>query len=159
MRWVFVLFLASVFLSSCAVKQVREPERVPEKKMKEIKTPRKKKQRAVTYPYPPVKGTIIRKDRGIYIKTRCGAFVRAVEGGRVIYAGKDVNAYGWVVIVEQRDGFISVYGRLGKPWVSKGEQVKVRQVLGRVGKYRTSCGLYYELRDKRGNPVRLRVKW
>ncbi|MDQ7039007.1 MAG: M23 family metallopeptidase [Aquificota bacterium] len=103
--------------------------------------------------YPPVKGEKIRMGRGVFIRTRCGAFFRSVGEGKVIYAGRDVGNFGWVVMVRQTDGFVAVYGKTGKPWVRTGERVKARQVLGRVGKGRKGCGIYFELRNRRGDPV------
>ncbi len=102
----------------------------------------------------PVSGERLKEGRGLFIRTRCGKFFRAVEGGKVVYVGKDVENFGWVIVVEQWDGFVSVYGKVKKPWVKTGERVKPRQVLGRVGRTRRRCGLYFELRDPVGNPVR-----
>ncbi len=80
--------------------------------------------------------------------------MRSVEAGRVVYAGKDLESFGWVVIVKQVDGFASVYGKLKKVWVRMGEKLKARQVIGRVGKSSQGCGVYYELRDRVGRPVK-----
>lgn len=104
--------------------------------------------------YAPLKGYPSKLDRGFVIRSSCDKYVRAVESGRVVYSGKDISSYGWVVIVEQTDGFVSVYGRMSKPWVRTGEKVKRRQVVGKVGRLKSSCGVYYELRDHEGNPVR-----
>lgn len=109
--------------------------------------------------YPPARGTVEDAGRGLFIRTGCNDYVRAVEEGRVVYSGRDVGGYGWVVIIEQRDGLVSVYGKMGRPWVRAGERVKVRQVIGKVGKGRGVCGLYYELRDRKGDPVEPRIRW
>ncbi|WP_457600720.1 murein hydrolase activator EnvC family protein [Hydrogenivirga sp.] len=101
----------------------------------------------------PVKGAVYKSGRGVFIKTRCSGFVRAVQSGKVAYSGRDLGNYGWVVIVEQEDGFVSVYGKLGKPWVKSGERVRNRQVIGRVGRVKDACGVYYELRNSTGEPV------
>lgn len=134
------LLLALLLLASCAPKVVKvEKPTIP------------------TY-YKPVKGEILKKKRGVFIRSRCGEFVRAVEAGEVVYAGRDLNNYGWVVIIKQKDGLVSVYGKLGKPWVRAGERVRSRQVIGRVAKGRMGCGLYYELRNSRGEPVEVRMR-
>jgi septal ring factor EnvC (AmiA/AmiB activator) len=104
--------------------------------------------------YAPVKGVIKEQERGFFIQTRCGEFFRSVEAGKVVYSGRDVDNYGWVIIIEQKDGNVGVYGRVGKPWVNQGERVKVRQVIGKVGKFKGICGLYFEVRDKTGKPLR-----
>ncbi len=137
----FLLLAVILFLSSCAQKVDRHAE---------TKGP--------IY-YPPVKGSVENMGRGLFIKSRCGDYVRAVETGRVVYSGRDLENYGWVVIIEQKDGYISVYGKMGKPWVKTGEKVKVRQVIGKVGRRRGICGLYYELRRKDGQPVKPSIRW
>ncbi|GEM_PF-2336605 len=104
--------------------------------------------------YAPVKGNLKEDERGFYIQTRCGEFFRSVEEGKVAYSGKDVNNYGWVIIVEQMDGYVAVYGKVGKPWVNQGEKVRARQVLGKVGKSKGNCGIHFELRDSSGKPVK-----
>jgi septal ring factor EnvC (AmiA/AmiB activator) len=50
----------------------------------------------------------------------------------VLYAGDDLKGYGWVVMVEQEDGYITVYTRAERVFVKKGESVKKSQVLGRL---------------------------
>lgn len=109
--------------------------------------------------YPPVDGKVQRVERGLLIRTECGKYVRAVEGGKVLYSGKDVGGYGWVVVVEQEDQLLSVYGGMDSSWVKTGERVKVRQVVGKVGKNREGCGLYYELRSREGNPLEPAIRW
>lgn len=133
------ILLALLLLASCAPKMVKV----------EVPTP--------VY-YKPVIGEVVKERRGVFIRSRCGEFVRAVEAGDVIYAGKDLENYGWIVIIRQEDGFVSVYGKLDKPWVRMGERVKSRQVIGRVARGRNGCGLFYELRDSRGEPVEVRMR-
>ncbi len=71
--------------------------------------------------YAPAKGSVEPRERGFFIRTGCGKFVRAVESGRVIYSGRSVESYGWIVIVSQRDGLVSVYGNMSEAWVRTGE--------------------------------------
>jgi len=101
----------------------------------------------------PVKGEPVLSGRGLFIRAKCGDYVRAVEAGRVVYAGKDIGSYGWVIIVRQDDGYASVYGRLSRRWVFPGERVKRRQIIGEVGRTKGRCGVYYELRNSLGDPV------
>ncbi len=131
------LFLL-VFLTSCAT---RSPKVV------------KEKPEAPVY-LSPLKGSLEVIGRGVFIRSRCGDFVRAVAEGRVVYSGKDVDNFGWVVMVEQKDGFLSVYGKINNPWVRSGERVKRRQVIGKAGRWKDACGVYYELRDKEGKPLK-----
>jgi len=57
---------------------------------------------------PPVEGKISKVPKGVEIHASCSAPVKAVEDGRVIYSGGDLQAYGNMVIVEH-DTFISLY--------------------------------------------------
>jgi hypothetical protein len=99
----------------------------------------------------PVKGIPIRSHRGYFIKSACGEFFRAVERGKVLYTGNDLKFYDWVVMVEQEDGYITVYTRAERVFVKKGEIVKKGQVLGKVGKQGQDCGIGLELRLKDGS--------
>lgn len=137
------LLLFVVFLSGCA--GVRVEREVPSG------------ERVLIY-RAPVYGKILSKERGVFIVSRCGEFFRAVEGGRVLYAGRDVGSYGWVVILRQVDGNVSVYGKAKKLWVKGGERVKARQVLGRVGEERGRCGIYFEVRNARGEAVEFSLR-
>ncbi len=102
---------------------------------------------------PPVRGSYERRERGYYIKTPCDAFFRSVEDGTVLYSGDDLKQYAWVIMVEQVDGYISVYARAGSSFVRKGEKVKKGQVLGKVGREENACGILYELRAKDGSSL------
>jgi len=135
MRWISPLALLLLLLSCAPKKRVEKP--VPAKPVY----------------YMPVRGEPVLSGRGLFIKAKCGEYVRAVEAGRVVYAGKDIGSYGWIIIVHQEDGYASVYGRLSKRWVRPGERVKGRQIIGEVGRAKGSCGVYYELRNSAGDPV------
>ncbi|WP_448583362.1 peptidoglycan DD-metalloendopeptidase family protein [Thermocrinis sp.] len=87
------------------------------------------------------------------MKTSCDEFFRALDNGRVLYAGDDIKSYGLVVMVEQENGYISVYTRAGSLFVKKGEKVKNAQVLGKVGRHGEKCGIGFELRLQDGSPV------
>ena len=143
MRSLLVIISASLLLS-CTVKTVKV-EREPLTK------------REIVY-YAPVKGAVQEEGRGYFINARCGAFFRAVEGGKVAYSGKDLDNYGWIIIVEQEDGNVGVYGKVGKPWVNQGEKVKRRQVLGKVGRSKGKCGIYFEVRNSQGKPVNITLR-
>ncbi len=76
-----------------------------------------------------------------------GQPVRAVAAGRVIYAGRDEQLWGGVVMIQhvfyenQRKRRIrSLYAHLGAPAVAAGDAVRRRQVIGRIGRHPT--GLY-----------------
>jgi septal ring factor EnvC (AmiA/AmiB activator) len=137
------------------VPKPKEPTREPEVKPQEPTTKQQVKPPIAEVPKVPmpVKGVPIRSHRGYFIKSSCGEFFRAVKRGKVLYAGNDLKSYGWVVIVEQEDGYITVYTRAERVFVKKGESVKKGQVLGKVGKQGQDCGIGFELRLKDGSPV------
>lgn len=105
----------------------------------------------------PVEGKIVKNKRGILIYADCGTPVRAVDNGRVIYSGDDLNAFGNMVIIEHAN-YISVYAYNVKNVVKLGQKVNKGQIIGYVGVKpdEGKCALHFELRDKNGtllNPV------
>ncbi|MFN3871234.1 MAG: murein hydrolase activator EnvC family protein, partial [Aquificaceae bacterium] len=103
---------------------------------------------------PPVEGKISKVQRGIEIYTTCSAPVRAVDSGRVIYSGGDLQAYGNMVIIEH-DRFISLYAYNESNLVKRGDRVSKGQIIARVGKKNNSdeCVLRFEIRNKEGIPL------
>ncbi|RUM31500.1 MAG: hypothetical protein DSY42_02605, partial [Aquifex sp.] len=105
----------------------------------------------------PVEGKIVKNKRGILIYADCGTPVRAVDNGKVIYSGDDLNAFGNMVIIEHAK-YISVYAYNAKNVVRLGQKVNRGQIIGYVGirPDEGKCALHFELRDKNGallNPV------
>ena len=105
----------------------------------------------------PVEGKIVKNERGILIYADCGTPVRAVDNGKVIYSGDDLNAFGNMVIIEHAN-YISVYAYNVKNVVKLGQKVNKGQIIGYVGVKpdEGKCALHFELRDKNGtllNPV------
>ncbi len=109
--------------------------------------------RALSIPMP-VEGKVIRVPKGIEISAPCSSPVRAVEGGRVIYSGGDLQAYGNMVIVEH-ENFISLYAYNETNLVRRGDRVSKGQVIAKVGRKNNSgeCMLRFELRNKEGIPL------
>ncbi len=102
----------------------------------------------------PVEGKVLKVPKGIEIAAPCSSPVRAVEDGRVIYSGGDLQAYGNMVIVEH-DNFISLYAYNESNLVKRGDKVSKGQVIAKVGKKNNSeeCALRFELRNKEGVPL------
>ncbi len=102
----------------------------------------------------PVEGKVIKVPKGIEISAPCSSPVKAVEDGRVIYSGGDLQVYGNMVIVEH-ENFISLYAYNETNLVKRGEKVSKGQVIARVGKKNNSeeCALRFELRNKEGVPL------
>ncbi len=102
----------------------------------------------------PVDGKVSKVPKGIEILAPCSSPVKAVEDGRVIYSGGDLQAYGNMVIVEH-DSFISLYAYNEANLVKRGDRVSKGQVIAKVGKKNNSeeCTLRFELRNKEGVPL------
>ena len=108
---------------------------------------------------------------GIDLAAPAGTKIYSVTDGKVIFAGEGTsgsgyNNYGKVVAVKMKNGDVVLYAHMrSMPAVSKGDSVKVGQLLGGVGSTGFSTGnhLHFELR-KGGvlfdtlNPKHL-IKW
>jgi septal ring factor EnvC (AmiA/AmiB activator) len=117
----------------------------------------------VTY---PVTGDVLQKfgkskvtefedmifSKGLEYRTPEASQVRAVLGGRVAFAGT-MPGYEMVVILDHGSRSYSLYGRLGKTYVAKGDRIKQGDAVG-VTSAPDSKGrnFYFETR-KNGNPV------
>ncbi len=90
---------------------------------------------------------------GIKIAAFAGTPVKAVEGGKVIFAGA-FRSYGQVVIVDHGQGFFTIYGFLQEIKAYVGQVVKSGNVIGTCG-YDTQgtamgqgkSALYFEVRS------------
>lgn len=90
---------------------------------------------------------------GIHIKTDNGSPVRAVYGGKVVFAD-EFKGYGQLVIVSHGSGYHTLYGNLAKIFSKNGAIIKEHQTIGEVGESSTlgAPGLYFEIRYK-GKPL------
>jgi len=102
----------------------------------------------------PVEGSITKRNRGVNIVAECGTPVKAIEDGKVIYSGNDLQAYGNMIILDHGK-FISIYANNQENLVKRGEQVSKNQQIALVGRKNNSenCALYFELRNKEGIPL------
>ena len=91
--------------------------------------------------------------KGLDIRARPGAEVRAVAPGRVVHAGW-FRGYGNLVIVDHGDGYHTLVAHLASMSTAIGEEVQGGSLLGTVGDTGSLKGpyLYFELREK-GRPV------
>lgn len=91
---------------------------------------------------------------GIDITARRGDAVRAVAAGKVVFARKDPDQFGNLVVVEHADGWHSAYGSLEKITVREGDAVASGERVGLVGdtSLTRKTELHFELR-KAGKPV------
>ncbi|PIE56784.1 MAG: hypothetical protein CSA34_02135 [Desulfobulbus propionicus] len=86
-------------------------------------------------------------DAGITIKTKDKAKVRAVYGGKVVFAGY-MRGFGKMIVIDHGLQYYTVTARFEHLTVHEGEEVQQGQVLGSTGELATlfNDGLYFEIR-------------
>ncbi len=97
------------------------------------------------------------KWKGIFLATPSGREVKAVFGGRVVFADW-LQGYGLLLILEHGDGYMTLYGNNESLTRQAGDQVEAGRVIaltGNTGNIARS-GLYFEVRHqgKPRNPLR-----
>ncbi|CAD6556832.1 hypothetical protein LMG27952_06205 [Paraburkholderia hiiakae] len=101
----------------------------------------------------PVAGTVVREfgvqgSRGIEIAGRPGAPVKAVDGGRIVYAGDKLKQYGLMVIVKHDNHFVTAYGNNRRLMVAEGASVQRGTTIGEMGVGREGQALLqFEMRE------------
>lgn len=94
---------------------------------------------------------------GIDIPATAGTATRAVASGTVLFAGKEPQSFGNLVVIDHGGGWQSAYGFLGKATVAKGDTVTAHERVGLVGHSgkATRDELHFELRraNKPVDPV------
>lgn len=86
---------------------------------------------------------------GIDLRAPVGTRVRAVQKGRVVYAGT-VSGYGKLVVIRHEGELFSVYAHNSKILVKEGQSVKKGQLITRSGKTGRATGphLHFEVRHR-----------
>ncbi len=96
--------------------------------------------------------------KGQDIAARKGTTVIAPAAGTVIFAGFKKN-YGNLIVIDHKNGYISKYGQLSVILVKKGEKIKKKQMIGKVGSSSVGTGphLHWEViyKGQPINPVKL----
>ncbi len=111
----------------------------------------------------PVKGKVVSRfgkqgggvqHDGIAIAVRRGTPVKASENGVVAYAGRDLKAYGALVLIRHADGWMTAYAYNEKLLVHEGDTVRRGQVIAHAGSSGSVSDpqTYFEIRH-RGKPV------
>ncbi|MFK7602761.1 peptidoglycan DD-metalloendopeptidase family protein [Deinococcus sp. SM5_A1] len=78
---------------------------------------------------------------GVDIVAPIGTPVRAARSGRVLESRPDFErGWGWTVVIEHPDGWITRYAHLSVNLIRKGELVSQGQTIGRVGNTGRSTG-------------------
>ncbi|MEM1315659.1 MAG: M23 family metallopeptidase, partial [Pseudomonadota bacterium] len=90
----------------------------------------------------PVPGPIVKRysrepgpnrNDGVDFAAEVGEEVRAAAAGEVALVSTSLGEWGTIVLLRHPDGLMTVYGRLGRASVEKGQQLAAGQVLGVVG--------------------------
>lgn len=98
---------------------------------------------------------VLEKDRA-YFYTSCGSYVRAVDNGLVLFASNSLKSYGYMVIVKDQSGYLSVYTYMQKIYVNKGDEIKRGAIIGEVGANPSNgrCMLMYQTRNSKGDLIK-----
>ncbi len=103
----------------------------------------------------PASGKIIQNfgglNKGIDIAGSEGEKVHAAVNGTVLFDGQ-VQGYGKVVMIRDKDGCVSVYGRVKSISVKQGDQVRKGQAIAVMGQTDVSPRVHFEIR-KNGKPI------
>jgi septal ring factor EnvC (AmiA/AmiB activator) len=107
----------------------------------------------------PVKGTVAGRFgmprpegggwKGLFIRAGEGDEVRAVAGGRVVFADW-LRGFGNLLIIDHDDGYLSVYGNNQSLLREPGDETRGGEVVATVGNSggNPESGLYFELRHR-----------
>ena len=100
----------------------------------------------IFYAYDPIKNV-----NGIGIFSNGDVY--SIDGGKVVYSGDGLKAYGNMVILKHNDDFLSIYAKLASVNVKEGQFIQKKQLIGKTGFIiKNKTGLHFEIRYK-GEPV------
>ena len=109
----------------------------------------------------PAKGQILSKygllakglrNDGVNISANKGDPVFAVQSGKIVYTGNEIQAFGNLILIKHLDNKTTAYAHLEKIKVKKGQIVKKGEIIasiGNSGKVSTPQ-LHFEIRDSNG---------
>ena len=85
---------------------------------------------------------------GLDIRATAGTAVRAVDAGKVLFAGDEPRQYGKLVVVDHGGGWHSAYAFLSRITVKDGDEVRKGERVGLVGRTGLAKGdeLHFEIR-------------
>lgn len=103
----------------------------------------------LNYPIDASHPQIVKSQNGIIFLSPVQAPVHAVSTGKVVFADW-LNGYGYLVIIDHGQGFMTLYGNNQQLLKHKGEFVHQGDVIANVGKSGAfhQTGLYFEIRQK-----------
>ena len=111
----------------------------------------------------PVRGTVTNRFgssrqegstwKGLFIRSAAGSEIRAVAGGRVVFA-EWMRGFGNLMIVDHGDSYLSIYGNNDALLKHVGDSVRGGDTIATVGNSggNPESGLYFEIRHQ-GQPV------
>ena len=92
-------------------------------------------------------------DYGIRILGTRGQDINAADGGKIMYAGDGLKAYGLLVIVQHSPEWLSAYGHNDRILVREGDEVRAGQPIATMGMGPGNAAmLHFEIR-RNGKPV------
>ena len=148
-----------LLITGCAQVEVKStgPNKLAEltKPLQNIIPKKKPKPKPKVNSIYPVDAKPVYVGNKVYFYTNCGSMVQAIAPGQVIYSGKSLKAYNYIVLVKTPQNLVDVYAYLGKVFVAKGDYVKKGAIIGEVGvdPIDNVCKLLYETRNTNGDVV------
>jgi len=108
----------------------------------------------------PVDGTILSRfgskgggkvNDGLNIGVPKGTPIRAAADGVVAYSGDEIGVFGGLILINHGAGWVTAYGHADKLDVSRGQKVKMGEVIGLAGEsgYVQEPQLHFEIRKDR----------
>lgn len=87
--------------------------------------------------------------KGVVIDSVTGTPVKTVHQGQVLFADW-LKGFGWVIVVDHGDGYMSLYGHNQTLLKAVGEKVEAGEPIALVGKSggQSRAGLYFEIRHQ-----------
>jgi septal ring factor EnvC (AmiA/AmiB activator) len=87
--------------------------------------------------------------KGVVIHSTTGTPVKTVQQGLVLFADW-LKGFGWVIVVDHGDGYMSLYGHNQTLLKAVGEKVEAGEPIALVGKSggQSKAGLYFEIRHQ-----------
>ena len=91
--------------------------------------------------------------RGVFIRASNGSDVKAIAGGRIVFA-EWMRGFGNLLIIDHGDAYLSIYGNNDSLLKQVGQSVKGGETVATVGNSggNPESGLYFELRHQ-GQPI------
>ncbi|MCK8134839.1 murein hydrolase activator EnvC [Pseudoalteromonas sp. 2CM28B] len=96
--------------------------------------------------------------KGVLISAAEGTSINSIHNGQVVFADW-LKGYGWVIVVDHGEGFMSLYGHAQTLLKDVGDMVREGESVALVGQSggQADSGLYFEIRHK-GRAVNP-IKW